>query len=525
MKIFFVILILCFFFWENNSEFIKLCKLWKNSFENFYHVEIFIGSPPQFLPIGIDFFSNRMEFYCSNETRIYSKSLNNNFFYLPSLSKTSVSFQNDLNFKNMFQIMDNLTFKDSNTTQNNLKINCIREKLLENQSFGLFSPLFFIEEFPFILLCFHENGGYINLLNETIKTPMILNSFMIKTLSIPLIILNSSNHNESYRLGFVCENIGFKINNVFFLADLQQFHVFLSDSLPYHYFSTNLFLVLTNLLKTKFLIGYDKFFNERNCFIIDNLSKMKTEFPILILAMNNSEFLELNPVDYLKFYEYQNIVCLNVHENQNTSENFLSTIFMENAFIQIDKKQLSLKIIYQNCETTDVKNILANPSLASTLGNSINQIIINVLIALSCLILILGIIYSFYFVKIWLQSINFSNKTHFLFYTRDSQKLFKKKLTKKKIITADLTELKLEIIKDNQKNKKEYKNHGKKNLYIEKENKSEKLINEPFNLSNENKNKIYKKIRKSNKNLKNNFGKKKELGKIKEVDDYEEKKE
>lgn len=522
MTIFFVILISCFFFCKNDSEFLEVSKLWKNSFENYYQIEIFIGSPLQFLPIRISFFSFNMDLYCSNESNIYYEHFNDYFFYLPLLSKTSVFFQNEFNLQNRSQIKDNLIFKDSKIVQNNLTINCNSEKQSENQSVGLFSPLFFLEKFPFILLCFHENGGYINLMNETIKNP-ILNSLMIKAIIMPLIIFNSSNFkNDTHSLGFVCENIGFKINNVFLLTNLQQFNVFLSDSLSFHYFSTNIYLVLMDLLKREFLIGYDSFLNDPNCFLINDI---KTEFPTLILTLNNSEFLELNPEDYLKFYKYQKVVCLNFRENNRSSENFLSTKFLSNAFIQIDTKKLSLQIIYQNCETNNLRSMLSNHSSTGIFGNSINQIIINVLIAMSCLVLFLGVIYSFYFVKIWLQSINFSNKINFLLSKRGSGKILKKKTTEKNLLTADLTELKLEIIKDSQKNKKKPKNIDKKRLYIANENDSEKLINKPSNFSKEKKNKFIKKMRKNKKHLKNNFDKEKELEKIKEIDEYEEKKE
>lgn len=468
-----------------NDGFLEISELelW-NEFDNEkYMIDLYIGTPSQFISVKIDIFSEKLNVFCIDDVS-FNKG-NSVFGYFPLNSTTSNLSKNHTNIK-VYQ--DIVILKNSNISKNNTKINCImNNSIFSKQNIGLFNPLFFSDEYPFLLICLYEKGGKIKLLNESLDSTKF-NYFHIEQTTI---IFENSTRLEENNFLFKTINIGMKFFDVITLFNIFNMTFSFDSSLTYHLFATPIYQKIVYEFQTNYFRKFTSFSNDRKCFAINDYTNEKKSFPSISLLLNNSELLVLDPDSYLITYPYQKIVCMNFKENFNGNHSILSFVFLKNKFIGIDSFHKRINIIDSDCKNSNLNELLINYEFIIS-GTKMN-VVITLLISLLCLFIFFGIFFLLiYLRKVFTNTDSLSMKSYLSkkFYLNPGKIVSKKH---KPLSTLDLDDLKLEIIEENSRNKKKEKKN-RKEMYFEKKSPLKSKIE---------KNKLEKNVR----HLKSKYGK------------------
>jgi len=432
-----------------NGLFINNFGLKVNS-DGIYYITGNIGTPEQRVSLKISFFSSNYTISCSNneilenEIDNYNPNISSTSYFMTNITLTNKSENNPQIYLDVLTINDNYFIEnfslicDNNSDSNQIGI------------IAIMSDIFYLENYPYLYICLHKNGGFISQSNITINDGY-LEAAQIKTTDL---LFMQSNYDQDFKL--VVTNVGIKNSDVInFMDNLSEFNVSIDGTNNYHELSPDLFQKIVNFLYQGYFNRFESFLNDDSCYFIKSFEDIKNIMPTLVFMLGNSELLEFRLSDYLLFYPDQELYCYNFRQNINNNLNILSISLFKNRLIQTDFAEKTAKLIDVDCEKSDLNDIL-NPNFDINGGTlNINEIFINVFIAFSCLLIFLLGLYSFVKIKEFLLRRQTENESHI--------NLIEKKKNKKNKLEMD--QVKIQII---EKNKKQ-KNNDKSSKYLEKE--------------------------------------------------------
>ena len=420
-----------------------------------YTLETFIGTPQQIFSLQFSMFSKLTVLQCnkSENSIVFQRKSN---IYFPYNSNSSILLSNiSLNNNSFEQYLDVINFdvQNSMNTSNNITVSCINND--KNRSIGLNSPIFYSEHYPFVFICLYKNGGFIKTTNQFIKDATLDASF------INYANINIANDDNLTEKKFLIKNFGVKMLDIISLSNSETFFsISINEKYSYNLFTSHLYWKINEFLRNKYFNNFDEYLNDENCFKINNFQIIKQKLPILVFLLNATNyFLEFSPIDYLLTYDDQDVYCFNFKENTFDDQNFISINLFQNKLIQLDFPHNSMKIIEFDCENNDLQQLF-NPNF-NVYHSESNQILINLLISLVCLLVFIGGSYSFVKIREYILKQR-NNKKEKVIKLANSLTVKEKKKKNKSI---ELDDLKIEIIEKGKKNKEINKTKDKKNKY------------------------------------------------------------
>lgn len=451
MKIYTVFLV----FWIVRYCFMQnVFELYKDENE-VYRIIALIGTPKQRFSLVITFFSEVFELFCDINNVLFN---DNMFTYYSKYSNTSQLFLNsNKNF------VDILTFERSSVSIKNFTINCVAIETISNNIgiLGITNQLFYSQEYPYLFICLHNKGGYIQ------QTDLMAQALIIK-LQNSNVFFRRDFKNENKWIVLV-KNLALKIYGIVnLMEDTDEFNISFTGTINYNLFSSVIYKKIKEILLNATFYDFERFSNDETCFLIEDFEKVKSKLPILVFVIDSLSSFEIKPEDYLILYQDQHMCCFNFKENKVTNENLITMISFKKQLIITDFTNNLMKIIDFDCENNNLKQFFDGNINVKT--NNINETFINLVISLSCLIIFLLLIYFSFKIKDYCNGRK-KRKNQLIGQNKMKQKKNEKKIHE----TLEMEAVKIEIIEKEIIKKKNKHKKSKYSLEEEEEKSQDKV--------------------------------------------------